>query len=146
MPARSSPDGHLVVFGRLGELIITGGENVWPSAVEPVLRRHVLVADAAVGGMPDPEWGERVVAYVVLAEGGSHDSAGYAPTPRPAERVVDRIEAALLLAQLRELVSDELAAFAAPREVVVVGAIPRTALGKVKRSELAALKGPTASV
>ncbi len=74
-------DGRLVVFGRLGELIITGGENVWPSAVEELLRRHDQVADAAVAGVPDPEWGERVVAYVVLSA-----AAGPAGTDGPAGR------------------------------------------------------------
>jgi O-succinylbenzoic acid--CoA ligase len=123
-------DGRLVVFGRLRELIITGGENVWPSAVEALLRNHSLVADAAVTGVPDPEWGERVVAYVTLLN--TDTSPGTAP--------------AALLAELRDLVGSELAGFAAPREVVVVPTIPRTTLGKVRRSELPSLEGPSASI
>ncbi len=119
------PEGCLVVRGRIGEMIITGGENVWPAMVEPLLERHPSVKAAAVGGRPDPDWGERVTAYVV-AKG--------------------EVEAATLLAELRELVRDELSAFAAPREVVVVDKLPRTAIGKVRREALLALSGPSASI
>ena len=51
--------------GRLSEMIITGGENVWPESVESCLRSHGGVAQVAVAGRPDPEWGQRVVAWVV---------------------------------------------------------------------------------
>jgi O-succinylbenzoic acid--CoA ligase len=106
-------DGRLVVHGRRGDLIITGGENVWPDAVEAVLARIEGVADVAVAGIADPEWGQRVVAYVVTAPGTT-------PT----------------LAGLREHVKATLPAWCAPRELVVVEAIPRTALGKVRRAAL----------
>lgn len=151
-------DGRLVVFGRLGELIITGGENVWPSAVEPLLRSHAQVADAAVAGVPDPEWGARLVAYVVLSApagsggggsgsgGGGSASGGDGSGGGAAVGRDGGAEPAVLLSRLREIVSGELAGFAAPRELVVVAAIPRTALGKVRRSELGALEGPTASI
>lgn len=116
-------DGRLVVHGRAGELVITGGENVWPSAVEPILQGHPAVQDAAVGGRPDPEWGERLCAFVVPAR----------PDLAPAH----------LLSELRDLVRDALAGYAAPREVVLVEAIPRTALGKVRRELLSQLEGPS---
>jgi O-succinylbenzoic acid--CoA ligase len=116
-------DGRLAVLGRLHEMIITGGENVWPAAVESVLTRHAAVAEAAVAGIPDPEWGERVVAYVV---------------------VVGQPELSRLLGELRELVSGELAPFAAPRQLVVVDALPRTAIGKVRREALLLLDGRSA--
>jgi O-succinylbenzoic acid--CoA ligase len=103
------PDGHLRVDGRLSDMIITGGENVWPVAVEAILAAHPLVSEVMVAGQPDPEWGQRVVAYVV--------PAGSPPT----------------LADLRSLVREQLAAFAAPREVVVVSSLPKTAIGKVVR-------------
>ncbi len=106
--------GRLTVHGRLSDLIITGGENVWPSAVEAVLRRHPAVAEVAVAGRPDPEWGERVVAWVVPASGTA-----------PA------------LEELRDLVRSELSPWAAPKEVEVVRSLPRTALGKVRRAALA---------
>jgi O-succinylbenzoic acid--CoA ligase len=110
--------GKLHVTGRLSEMIITGGENVWPAAVEAVLGRHPAVAEVAVGGRPDPEWGERVVAYVV---------------PHP-----DKAPPAL--AELKALVRAELAAYAAPKELVLVPSLPRTAIGKLRRD---ALTGPT---
>ena len=118
-------DGRLVVRGRLGEMIITGGENVWPAMLEPLLERHPAVRAAAVGGRPDPEWGERVTAYVV-AEG--------------------EVGAAQLLGELRELVRDEISAFAAPLQVVLVDELPRTAIGKVRREALFTLSGPSASI
>ncbi len=109
---RREADGRLVVEGRRSELIISGGENVWPEPVEAVLRRHAKVADVAIAGTPDPEWGQAVTAYVV--------PAGDAPT----------------LAELRDAVRQELAPHCAPRRIVIVDAIPRTALGKVRRADL----------
>jgi O-succinylbenzoic acid--CoA ligase len=100
------------VFGRRGDLIVTGGENVWPEAVEAVLRTHPAVGEVAVAGRPDPEWGARVVAYVVPAD------------------------AAPRLEDLRAHVKTSLPAFAAPRELVLVRELPRTALGKIRRSAL----------
>jgi acyl-CoA synthetase (AMP-forming)/AMP-acid ligase II len=107
-------DGHLHVDGRLSELIVTGGENVWPTPVERILARHPGVAEVAVAGRPDPEWGERVVAWVVPEAGAE------APT----------IDA------LRRLVATELAPYAAPRELIVVRQFPKTSIGKVQRSLL----------
>jgi len=118
------PDGTLAVNGRIGEMIISGGENVWPSAVEAVVARHPSVREVAIAGVSDPEWGERVVAYVV---------------PVAAAEVTP----GRLLAELRELVGGELAGFAAPRQVVLVEALPRTALGKVQRERLGSLGGET---
>ncbi|MFN8023105.1 MAG: fatty acid--CoA ligase family protein [Acidimicrobiales bacterium] len=108
------PDGRLHVEGRRGELIITGGENVWPEAVEAALRTHPGVADVAVSGAPDPEWGQRVVAHVVPAS----------PSAPPS------------LADLRAHVASQLPTFTAPKELVLVTAIPRTALGKIRRAAL----------
>jgi acyl-CoA synthetase (AMP-forming)/AMP-acid ligase II len=95
-------------------LIITGGENVWPEPVEAILREHPAVADVAVAGTPDDEWGQLVTAYVVPQD-GDHP-------PR--------------LDELRAMVKERLAAFNAPRRVVIVAEVPRTTLNKVKRSEL----------
>ena len=104
-------DGRLVVEGRADDLIVTGGENVWPGPVEDVLRTHPLVADVMVTGEPDLEWGRRVVAVVVPL------STGTAPT----------------LESLREHVKAHLPAYAAPRDLRLVKQIPRTSLGKVIR-------------
>jgi O-succinylbenzoic acid--CoA ligase len=110
------PDGRLVVHGRLTDMIISGGENVWPGPVEDVIRSHPQVAEVAVAGRPDPDWGQRVVAWVVPVD----------PAAPPS------------LSEVRGLVGERLARFAAPRQLVVVDTLPRTAIGKVRRDELVA--------
>ncbi len=107
-------DGRLVVHGRRGDLIITGGENVWPNTVEQVLARHPDVAEVAVVGRHDPDWGQRVVAVVVVTAGANP------PT----------------LQDLRTHVKRQLPAFAAPQSLELVDALPRTLLGKVERRSL----------
>lgn len=111
---RVGPDGRVTVLGRAGDLIVTGGENVWPADVEEALRSHPGVADVAVAGRPDPEWGVRVVAVVVPADPGSPPG----------------------LSDLRAWVKDRRPAFAAPRELVLVAEIPRGEGGKVARHRL----------
>lgn len=111
-----APDGTVTVHGRLDDVIVTGGEKVWPTAVEAAIRRTVAVAEVAVAGRPDRDWGERVEAWVVPLD------AGPAPT----------------LDQLRAGVREELPAWCAPRAVHVVADLPRTASGKVRRAELRA--------
>jgi O-succinylbenzoic acid--CoA ligase len=105
-------DGRLVVDGRRGDLIVTGGEKVWPAAVERVLLEHPLVLDCAVRGIDDPEWGARVVAWVVPA------------TNEPR------------LDDVRDWVKSRLSPIHAPKELRLVEAIPRTALGKVDQPAL----------
>ncbi len=107
--------GRLVVHGRVDDVIVTGGENVWPDPVEAALVTHPAVAEAAVVGRPDPEWGQRVVAWVVPRDAGEP----------PA------------LDELRDHVRATLPAWAAPRELVLTDRLPRTALGKVRRKRLA---------
>jgi acyl-CoA synthetase (AMP-forming)/AMP-acid ligase II len=96
----------------MADVIVTGAEKVWPDSVERILIAHPNVADVAVWKLPDPEWGERVVAWVV--------PAGDAPS----------------LDELRTMVADGLAAWAAPKELILVEDLPRTAGGKVLRREL----------
>ena len=98
----------------MAEVIVTGGEKVWPVSVEEVLAEHPGISEVAVWKRADPEWGERVVAWVVVPP-------GVAP---PA------------LEALRDLVAGRLAPWSAPRELVMVDRLPRTAGGKVRRSEL----------
>ncbi|MCW2777172.1 MAG: AMP-binding protein [Frankiales bacterium] len=105
------PDGYLRIVGRRKELIISGGYNVYPREVEDVLRTHPGVRDAAVVGRPDAVWGERVTAFVE-ADGVSE-------------------------AELLELAAGQLAPYKRPRAVVFVDALPRNALGKVVKGELA---------
>jgi O-succinylbenzoic acid--CoA ligase len=108
-------EGTLTVAGRAGDLIITGGENVWPESVERVLRNVPGVADLAIAGLDDPEWGQSVTVYLVPDQ-----TSGPLPT----------------LASLRDIVREQLPAYCAPRRLVVVESIPRTSLGKVARHQL----------
>jgi O-succinylbenzoic acid--CoA ligase len=103
-------EGRLIVHGRLDDVVISGGVNVAPQAVEAVLREHPDVADAVVFSRPDDEWGQRVVAAVVPAPGAE-----------PA------------LPSLRSWVGDRLGAASAPRELHVVAAVPLLHTGKPDR-------------
>jgi o-succinylbenzoate---CoA ligase len=107
-------DGRIGVLGRADDVIRTGGEKVWPQEVERVLADHPDVADVAVAGAPDPEWGAHVRAYVV-------------------PRAVDRRPS---LEDLRLHAADRLARFKLPREVRLVASIPRTPTGKLRRAAL----------
>ena len=107
--------GRLTVHGRLDDVVVTGGVNVAPQAVEGVLRQHPDVAEAVVFGRPDDEWGQRVVAAVVPAEGA-----------RPS------------LAALRPWVAERLGAPAAPRELHTIATVPTLHTGKPDRRGVAA--------
>jgi O-succinylbenzoic acid--CoA ligase len=109
--------GRLSIEGRKADTIVSGGENVAPVEVEAVLLEHPAVADAAVLGRPDGEWGEAVVAKVVL-----RSEAGLAPE--------------LAVQELRRHCSSRLAPFKAPKAVELVDALPRSSTGKLLRREL----------
>lgn len=109
-------EGRLRVIGRLDDLINSGGEKIWPDEVESALGSHPKVAAVGVGGRPDPEWGQRVVAWVVPADRGDPPS----------------------LEELRDHVSERLPRHKAPRELVLVGELPRTVGGKLRRRSLVA--------
>jgi malonyl-CoA/methylmalonyl-CoA synthetase len=104
-------DGTLAIRGRIKELIISGGYNVYPREVEMVLEQHPTVAEVAVAGLPSERWGEEVTAFVV------------------ARTTVDEQE---LIAYTR----DRLATYKCPRAVRFIDAIPRNAMGKIDRSRL----------
>jgi long-chain acyl-CoA synthetase len=104
--------GYLTIVDRLRDVIITGGENVFPAEVEAVLARHPDVADIAVIGIPDERWGETVHAVVVASS------------------------SALSAAQLIGFARDQLAGFKCPTGVTMVEALPRNATGKVLRAAL----------
>jgi malonyl-CoA/methylmalonyl-CoA synthetase len=105
--------GHLVIRGRTKEMIITGGLNVYPREVEIALETHPAVAEAAVAGVSDERWGERVTAWVVLRDEHGFDEAA-------------------LTAHARTL----LAGYKCPKRVFRVAKLPRNQLGKIVRSEL----------
>ncbi len=111
---RLGAGGRLAVVGRIDDVITTGAEKVWPDTVERVLISHPGVAEVAVWKRADPEWGERVVAWVV-----------------PTEDVPS-------LEDLRQIVAEAIAPWAAPKELVIVDDLPRTAAGKVRRRQLEA--------
>ena len=107
-------DGRLIIDGRLDDVITTGGEKVWPAAVERVLASAPGVGEVAVAGRVHAEWGEEVVAFVVPVD------RNHVPTLR----------------ELRDHVRHVLPAYAAPRDLVVLDALPRTLIGKTIRSQL----------
>ncbi|HET9094822.1 MAG TPA: AMP-binding protein [Solirubrobacteraceae bacterium] len=106
-------DGRLRIVGRRSDTIVSGGENVAPAEVEAVLLEHPAVLDAGVFPRPDPEWGERVCAGVMLREGCS-----------------------VTAAELRAHVGARLAGFKVPKDIVFVDGLPRTASGKLLRRRL----------
>jgi fatty-acyl-CoA synthase len=110
---RADQDGFVTLVDRKKDMIISGGENVYPIEVEQVLFRHPGVADVAVIGAPDERWGETVVAVVVAVSGARPDGDE-------------------LIAHSRE----NLAHFKCPRRVEFVAELPRTATGKVLKREL----------
>lgn len=120
---RFRSDGRLEVLGRRGDVIVTGGEKVWPDAVERVLRSAFADLDAAVAAQPDPEWGQRVTLFV---------AAGTTPPS---------------LDQVRSVVRDSLAGYCAPRALVMLdGPLPRTSSGKVNRTLLSThARGPSST-
>jgi malonyl-CoA/methylmalonyl-CoA synthetase len=107
-----SEDGYYAISGRAKELIITGGYNVYPREVEEVIEGCPGVAEVAVVGLPDEEYGERVAAAVVRDDEG------------------------LTAEEVRDFCREDLAGYKKPREVVFVEGLPRNALGKVLKHEV----------
>jgi fatty-acyl-CoA synthase len=110
-------DGRMFVDGRDDDMIVSGGENVFPSEVEDLLAGVPGVREVAVLGVPDAEFGQRLRAYVALQDGAS-----------------------LTEQELKDQVKSNLAGYKAPREVVFVDVLPRNATGKVVKRELQALQ------
>lgn len=110
-----SEDGYLAILGRMKELIIVGGTNVTPGEVEAVLELEVGVHECAVVGVPDPDLGERIAAFIVLRDGQ---------------------EAAVVEASLQARVEQHLAPYKRPRLYRFLDEIPRNAMGKVERGKL----------
>ncbi|WP_433169051.1 AMP-binding protein [Kribbella sp. CA-247076] len=102
---------RLFVDGREDDMIVSGGENVYPAEVEDCLANHPAVAEAVVAGVPDEEFGQRLVAYVVLRE------------PATEDELLDHVKA-------------NLARYKTPRRVVILDDLPRNATGKVLRTKL----------
>jgi acyl-CoA synthetase (AMP-forming)/AMP-acid ligase II len=111
--ARKDAEGNFYIVDRKKDMILTGGENVYGKEVEDVIYRHPSVAEAAVVGVPDEMWGERVVAVIQLRAGAARDDEG-------------------ILALCR----DNLASYKKPRELIYLDELPRNAAGKILKREL----------
>lgn len=109
--AAVSPDGYHTILGRRGDLIITGGHNVYPAEVEDALLAHPSVAEVAVAGVASEEWGEAVTAWVVPSS-------------------------AVPVDELLAFAATRLAPYKRPRRVHFVDALPKNAMGKVQRDRL----------
>ena len=114
-----SEDGYLFLHDRIKDMIVSGGENVYPAEVENALLAHPSVVDAAVIGVPDDRWGETVKAIVVRAEGADSDDAALA---------------ADIIASTRT----RLAGYKCPTSIDFVDVLPRNPSGKVLKRELRA--------
>ncbi len=110
---RLDDEGRLYVVGRDDEMIVSGGENVYPLEVEETLNGHPAVLEAAVVGVDDDSYGQRLAAFVVL---------------KPGEQVSDT--------DLKQHVKKELAGYKVPRDVTLLDELPRNASGKVLKREL----------
>jgi acyl-CoA synthetase (AMP-forming)/AMP-acid ligase II len=106
-------DGYVFVVDRIKDMVVTGGENVYSVEVENALAKHPAVAQVAVFGIPDEDWGERVHAAVVLADGESATAD-----------------------ELRDFCRDRLANYKIPRSVEFIDALPVSGAGKILKREL----------
>jgi fatty-acyl-CoA synthase len=111
--ARRDAEGYYFIVGRLKDMIISGGENIYPAEVECVLAAHPAVAEAGVIGVPDARFGETPLALVV---------------PRPGAEVTGE--------ELFGFASARLARYKLPRRIVFVDGLPRTAAGKIDKTQL----------
>ena len=112
---RIDADGHLFITGRIKEMLIIGGENVFPREIEEVLNAHPSIHDSAVIGTADPSRGEVPLAFVELAQGAAFDETA-----------------------LRSHCREHLAQFKVPREIRLLDKLPRNPTGKIMRRALLA--------
>jgi fatty-acyl-CoA synthase len=113
--AERDAEGFYRIAGRIKDMVISGGENVYPAEIEDVLHAHPAVLEAAVVGVPDERWGEACAAFVVLREGANVGTE-----------------------ELQRLCRDQLARFKVPKTFAFVDALPRSSMGKVLKDELRA--------
>jgi fatty-acyl-CoA synthase len=113
-------EGFVFIADRIKDMIISGGENIYPAEVEEALFDHPAIAEIAVIGTPDPRWGEGVCAVVVPKPGASVD-----------------------LKELREYAGQRIGRYKLPRRLELVDVLPRNATGKVLKTELRKVYGET---
>jgi long-chain acyl-CoA synthetase len=110
---RFDEDGYLFIVDRLKDLIITGGENVYPREVEEILYTSPQVEECAIIGIPDREWGERVTAFIV---------------PKPGETITPE--------DLKSFLKIRLSSFKVPKEYIALSELPKSSTGKILKREL----------
>lgn len=110
---QTDDEGYYYIVDRIKDMIITGGENVYPKEVEEVIYKRAEVQECAVVGMPDKEWGEKVTAYII---------------PKPGKRIDEKA--------LRMFLKQHLSPFKVPKEFVIVEDLPRTPAGKIQKRDL----------
>jgi fatty-acyl-CoA synthase len=113
---RCDEEGYFYIVGRKKEMIISGGENIYPLEIEKVLQNHPDISEAVAVGVPDEKWGEKVVAYVVLREGGEQPAAE----------------------QLIAYCHQYLARYKTPKEFIFLEEMPKTPVGKIDKKLLVA--------
>lgn len=111
---RLNKEGRLEVDGRIAEMIITGGENVWPSQVENIISKAKNVSEVVVTGLDDEKWGQKVVAFIVPIDRG----------------------AILETAKINETIKETIGPWAVPKDFYLMNEIPKTAIGKPIKSQL----------
>ena len=111
--AKRDADGFLYIVDRKKDMVISGGVNVYPREIEELLLTHPAVADIAVIGVPDEQWGERLRTFAVVRDGH-----------------------ALTAADIASFCAGKLASYKIPKELVLIDALPRNANGKVLKTEL----------
>jgi fatty-acyl-CoA synthase len=117
--AERDAEGFYRIAGRIKDMVISGGENVYPAEIEDVLHAHPAVLEAAVVGVPDERWGEACAAFVVLREGSNVGTE-----------------------ELQRLCRDQLARFKVPKSFAFLSELPRSGMGKVLKDELTASGAP----
>ena len=110
---RIDENGYLYVVDRVKDMIISGGENIYPAEIENVLAAHPAILESAVVGIPNEKWGECVKAVVALRSGATLDAAGVVDFLRP-----------------------RIASFKLPREVAFIDRLPRNPSGKILKTTL----------
>ncbi len=111
--AKKDAEGHLYIVDRIKDMVISGGINIYPREIEEVLVKHPDIADAAVIGVPDEKWGERLKAFIVAAPGASLDETAIA-----------------------EWCEGKISGMKIPKDLSFISTLPRNASGKVLKTDL----------
>jgi acyl-CoA synthetase (AMP-forming)/AMP-acid ligase II len=106
-------EGYIYLKDRMKDMVVSGGENIYPVEVENALAHHEAIADVAVIGVPDDKFGEALLAFVVLQAGGE-----------------------LTLDEMIEFCRDKIAGYKIPRQLEIIGEMPRNPSGKILKKEL----------